>query len=274
MLAWGIADFLAKLIVDRLGAIRGFIWQQLFGLPILILLIPLSRGGMDVRTAAYMCVFGLTSVFYYLPLYSAFEKGKVSIVSPLFASYTGIVSLISIFVFGEHVDVVRSLALCTMFAGIILSGVDLRAIRRVKFPVWSVSGFPEIAIAVACFSVWLATYGHFVAAQDWILSLVVVRAALLPVVGVYAFASRVSIPTDRRLWPILAGIGVCDVAGFSSLTAGLSLTDHVSIVAMVSGAFSLPTIVLARVLLKEQATGWQTAGGLITVASVMLLAIG
>jgi drug/metabolite transporter (DMT)-like permease len=45
------------------------------------------------------------------------------------------------------------------------------------------------------------------------------------------------------------------------------------VVAMLGGVFSLPTIILARIFLKEKVTLAQTAGSLVVIAGIILLSL-
>ena len=66
-------------------------------------------------------------------------------------------------------------------------------------------------------------------------------------------------------------IGCFEVGAYVLISLGYSLTTRTSVVALLSGAFSLPTIVLARAFLKERVTGLQTAGSAVVIFGIMLL---
>jgi drug/metabolite transporter (DMT)-like permease len=89
---------------------------------------------------------------------------------------------------------------------------------------------------------------------------------------VYTVATRQKVTVSwRGAWKYLILIGACEILAYVGVSWGYGATSRTSIVALVSGAFSLPTIVLARIFLKER-TGWlqALASGLI-VAGIALL---
>jgi drug/metabolite transporter (DMT)-like permease len=135
-----------------------------------------------------------------------------------------------------------------------------------------VRGLPEIALAIALYSLWLIALDRFLIGRDWVPILLGIRACSTLSLFIYARTNRRSLVVmDASLWKYLVPVGICDVAAFAFVSFGYSATAHVSIVTMLSGAFSLPTIVLARAFLKEKETALQTAGSLLVVGGIMLL---
>jgi drug/metabolite transporter (DMT)-like permease len=57
----------------------------------------------------------------------------------------------------------------------------------------------------------------------------------------------------------------------SDISWGYGATPHTSMVALASGAFSLPTIVLARLVLKERTGRLRAAASVVIVAAIVLL---
>jgi drug/metabolite transporter (DMT)-like permease len=88
-------------------------------------------------------------------------------------------------------------------------------------------------------------------------------AALL----VYCAIRRESLKFSHRL----ALIGACEVIAYATISWGYGATPHTSIVALVSGAFSLPTIVLARLVLKERTGRLRAVASIVIVAGIALL---
>ncbi len=90
----------------------------------------------------------------------------------------------------------------------------------------------------------------------------------------YAKATKRKIEfADKSLWKFIFLIGLFDVAAFGFVSYGFSATPYASVIAMLSGSFSLPTIVLGRIFLKEKTTSLQTIGSLVVVGGIMLLAL-
>jgi drug/metabolite transporter (DMT)-like permease len=77
---------------------------------------------------------------------------------------------------------------------------------------------------------------------------------------------------DSQLWKILALIGLGETVAYLSISLGYSRTSLTSVVAVLSGAFSVPTIILARTFLKEKVAMLQTIGSVVVVSGIVLLA--
>jgi len=278
MLGWGFADFFAKKTIDRLGDIETLFWGQVIGivpLAVLLAFFP-TIPSLDGSQWAYVAALGVWSGLSYIPTYVAFGKGQVSLLSPLFASYAVVVAILSATFLGEHIPLGVILVFVVVFAGVVLVSGDPRSIlglltgQRAK--VQTIAGVREIALAIALYSLWLIALDRFVSGRNWIPILLGIRIFSALSLFVYArIAKRKLAVRDASLWKFLVPIGVFDVAAFAAVTFGYSLSSHVSIITMLSGAFSLPTIILARTFLKERATGLQTAGSVLVVAGIMLL---
>lgn len=282
MLGWGFADFFAKKTIDRIGDVTTLFWAQLIGIVPLIALfaahptIPAKLTTVGLPAALYLAGLGVWSGLSYIPTYVAFGKGKVSLLSPIFASYAVIVTILSAAVFAEQIPLGRWVAFAIVFAGVLLISGDLKALAEVlagrgqKHE--SIGGLREIVLAVTLYSVWLLALDNFINGAYWVPFLLVIRIFSTVSLLLYARLRRIKLGVaDASVWKFLVLIGLCDVAAFGFLSFGYSATQYVSIVTMLSAAFSLPTIVLARFFLHERTTALQTLGAFVVVAGVALL---
>jgi drug/metabolite transporter (DMT)-like permease len=257
MIGWGCADFFAKKTIDRIGDIATLFWGQVFGLiPLLFLYFfwnqtPPNLAPID---AALFLIFGVVSALSYLLLYRGFERGKVSILSPIFASYAGAVVLISAFVFGEAIPPLRWLALAIIFFGIITMSTDIRDFKKSLRARGRMGGVPEVLIAMVIFSFWLAFWGHYVSVEHWVFYVLTLRAIAVATLLVYAGLKHLTLwprQITKLIWPLVL-IGFFDVMAYAAVTWGFGATPFISVVALLSGAFSLPTLLLARAFLNEK----------------------
>jgi drug/metabolite transporter (DMT)-like permease len=79
--------------------------------------------------------------------------------------------------------------------------------------------------------------------------------------------------TKPSMWKFLILIGLCETIAYLAITIGYSTTSETSVVALLSGAFSLPTIILARTFLKEKVSALQTIGAVFIIIGIILLAL-
>jgi drug/metabolite transporter (DMT)-like permease len=281
MLGWGLADFFAKKAIDRIGDIVSLVWAHVAGSTILLLFVPLSffasgfHLGIPAGVATWACLafFGALQATVYLFVYAGFGKGQVALLSPVFASYSGFVALVSILALGEIVTGARLLALLAVFAGLLLINLDVNALRQRRFDLTQVPGFGEIAVAALLATVWTLGWNSFVRGHDGLAYAILMYLFMTLALVVYSAVRRISLRfNDRSVWLTLGLIGLSEGVAYVAISLGFALTPHTSIVALVSGAFSLPTILLARIFLKERVTAFQTVGSGLVVVAVALLA--
>jgi len=281
MVGWGIADFFAKKSIDNIGDVTTLFWGQLIGivpLSILYLLNPVSLelGGLSWL---FLVLLGVWAGLSYIPTYVAFRKGKVSLLSPIFASYAVIVAIISATFFGEVIPIGIQISFAVVFVGVVLISGDPRDLWQLikgkrESNKEDIRGLPEILLAVGLYSLWLIAFNLFISGIYWVPVLLVIRILSSFAIFIYAKWTHITlIIADKKFWKFVILIGVFDVAAVASISYGLSVTTYTSVVVMLAGAFSIPTIILARTFLKESATRLQTVGSIIAVAGIMLLSL-
>ena len=172
MLGWGTADFFAKKSIDEIGDIVSLVWAHVAGAIVLVgfatIVVATGRYSLSpptsISTCAGLVFFGALQAAVYLFVYIGFGKGQVSILNPVFASFSGFVALISIMFLGETVTTINVAALVVLFVGILLISVDLNALRAFRLQV--VPGLREIAIATVLATVWTLGWNRFVSTND------------------------------------------------------------------------------------------------------------
>lgn len=73
------------------------------------------------------------------------------------------------------------------------------------------------------------------------------------------------------IWKLLFLIGLFDGGAYLTLSWGFGATTFTSVVTMLSAAYSLPTLILARIFLKEKLTPNQWVGVLSIILGLVLL---
>ncbi len=104
MLGWGISDFFAKKTIDKIGDLKTLIGSQIIGGVFLLLYFLLT--GMNIPTITSNMLIFLVALAAldgtgYLLLYRAFQKGVMSIVSPIAASAAGFSVIVATLLFKE-----------------------------------------------------------------------------------------------------------------------------------------------------------------------------
>ena len=282
MIGWGLADFFAKITIDEVGDIASLAWGHLIGTIALIVMFLYAHTFMHRAVTMphsptawiLLIVFGIGQAAVYLLVYKGFGKGPVGILSPLFASFAGITSILSVIFFAEVLTGHLILGLVTIFVGVIVMNLDIDALKNRKVSFLKVPGFSEVAIATVIGAVWTLLWDQFVGGQDWLIYTLFMYAFMTLSIFVASYIQKVKLSdVNPSMWKFLALIGICETLAYLAISYGYSSTDHTSVVALLSGAFALPTILLARLFLKEKITAWQTVGGFVVVAGIMILSV-
>jgi drug/metabolite transporter (DMT)-like permease len=282
MLGWGFSEFAAKKSVDDIGTISSLVWAHAFGTIILFFLLfsKLSAGSTyiifptDSSELLGLLFFGTLQAIVYYFAYKGFEKGEVSILSPIFASFAGFVALISILVFGETLRVGFVLALMIIFGGVILMNLDLGNLKTMHVRIRTVAGLKEIIIATILATIWTLGWNKFSGDKDWLVYTTFMFVGMtIAAFFIAKFAKVNLLEVKPRAWKFLWLIAIGEVVAYLAITLGYANTSYTSIVAILSGASSLPTIILARIFLKEKMTRTQMASSLIIITGIVLLTV-
>lgn len=281
MLGWGFADFFAKKTIDEVGSIVTLVWAHIFGTFILVLvaLYQLTQGNQltnpnDLGLWGAILFFGALQAVVYLLAYEGFGKGQLAVLNPVFASYAGLAALISIVLFGEILNTHLAVALAVIFTGILFLNIDTQALRSRRLNLMHVPGLKEVGMAALLAAFWQLYWDKLVGGKDWVLYTLLMYTFMTITAFIVAKIKRINLEIPKKnLWKFLFLIGLGEVIAYLSLTFGFSATTLTSIVILLAGAFSLPTIILAHFFLKEKVTIVQRVGTFIIIAGIIILSI-
>lgn len=279
MFGWGFADFFAKKTIDRIGPISSLAWAHLFGTIILsgIAFFQVLTGRSFYIPDSpfewgWLMFFGVLQMVVYWLVYEGFGKGQLAVLNPVFASFSGLVVLFSFFLFGEIISTNLLFLLALIFAGVILLNIDISGIKSKRLNI--IPGLKEVGFAAVLAAVWTLGWDVLVGGQDFVSYALFMYAFMT--IGAFGLAyimkSKLS-GVPNGLWKILVLIGLSEIIAYVAISYGYSSTSYTSIVALISGAFSLPTIFLAKVFLKEKTTIIQNIGTIAIIIGIVLLAV-
>lgn len=282
MFGWGLADFFAKKTIDKVGDMATLTWAHVYGVLILFSFVlgrTLANGSLTglpegIKEVGLLAFFGALQAAVYFYVYRAFGKGQLALLNPVFSSYSGIVVLISVFIFGEIVGSATLAVLALIFLGIMLINLDKEslAVRRFKF--LRIPGMKDILTAVSLASIWTILWGRFVAGKDWLVYAAIMYLFMSITILLISLVKRVNLKIlEKKIWKYFLLIGFAEVIAYVGVSLGYSLTTHLSIVAVLSAAFSVPTVVLAHIFLKERVTKLQIMGTSLVIIGVVLVSL-
>jgi drug/metabolite transporter (DMT)-like permease len=243
MFGWGFADFFAKKTIDQIGSMVSLVWAHLFGtivLSLIALYVVLFTGRSLViptnpTTWMLLIFFGTLQAIVYLLAYKGFEKGKLAILNPLFASYSGLAALISLLFLGEKINLLLLLALVVLFTGVVLLNLDTTALRSRRIKLLGSPGVKEITFATILAAVWTLSWDKFVGGQEWLSFALWMYAFMTLAAFFISRLQRVNLSVKRQFpWKFLILIGLCEIIAYLAISLGFSTTSLTSIVAVIS----------------------------------------
>jgi drug/metabolite transporter (DMT)-like permease len=265
---WGVGDFLGGIAARRLPVLTVLLVSQAVGLLGVSLWVlasgdPLPGVGELLPAAAA----GITAMVGLAALYRGYAIGAMGIVAPISAA-SPIVPLAA--------DAAAGLVPSPMqWMGIALVVTGIVALSREP----SVRGQPRFAAGVGLALVAALGFGLFFLGIDagadestaW--AVAAARGTSVPIVLIAALATRATLRPDRRLLPMLVGVGVFDTAA-NVLVAAATTAGAVGIVAVLGSLYPVTTILLAWLVLGERLGTSKRVGGAVALAGAALVAAG
>jgi len=274
MLSWGVADFLAKKGVDKIGAVPSLMINQAVALgPIAVFAVLFyPKPIFSLQLVLLIMVTGLLGFLGYLYLYKGLRKGNLSVVSPISASWFVITTIVASLLFQEALLPVQIAGIGVVFAGVFLTSANLSEFKRNIGEVRS-NGALEAVAAMVAWGFAFAFIKPVVVATGPILSLLLARvmafAFLFSYVGVTK--TKIVFPTKLILM-FLVVAGLLDALGYAAFNLGVS-AEYVSIISPIAGAYPAITVLLARFFLKEKMVHSQKVGVISILTGLVLMAV-
>lgn len=274
MFGWGLADFFAKKTVEKIGDLRTLFWAQIVGFVILasVYFVFASQFSYTIKDIIIFALIGLIGSSAYLLFYRALEKGQVSILSPIQASWVIITVILSVIFLQEVLGIFQAIAIAITILGIILVSFKYEDLKRLELKNL-LPGVPEDLISMSLWGVNFVIIGFLVSKFNWFVPIFFLRLFMIFFLLSFSTLKRKKIVFKKKsVIPWLIIIGVCDVSAFLGFGLGAS-SGYVSIVSPVAASFPLVTIILARVFLKERLSINQKIGVVGIIAGLILLSI-
>ncbi|WP_428376694.1 EamA family transporter [Lichenicoccus sp.] len=284
-LLYGVSDFVAKFSSRAVGVWRTLFWGELCSASLLTLWIALDASGNGAARAAFaqpwpvwavaiasnMTILAATAVFY-----RALTIGRFSVVMPIVATYGAITALLSMLL-GEPLGLVAVGGIAIAVLGAAFASVPAPA--SVSGPASSPPG-PVAAgrgVGLASLAALLYGIGFCVQARYAVPRLghlipvwlyYVLGCALLGSVG--RIMRRDLSPPRLAQLPVVLGTGLAASGAFVALTLAVTGGD-VAVPTVLASLASVVTVLLARLLIKEQVAPHQWAGIAAVVFGLLML---
>lgn len=268
-LLWGGADFLGGTAARRLPATGVVLASQ--GAALLgVLIVAVATGAFTDPTGYLGWAIGaaLVGVIALTGFYAALAEGTMGVVAPI-AAIGVIVPVIVGIAQGDRPTVWQGLGVALAVIGVILaSGPELRGDQP------SGGARPLLLAAVAAVGFGLVTvFLSHGARSSTTMTLLVMRATSVAILGVLAVAGTVKVEARTRDLPLLVAIGAGDLLANAALAVA-STRGLLSVVAVLSSLYPAITVLLARAVHDERLGRVQTIGVSAALVGVVVIASG
>ena len=270
MFAWGTGDMLARYAALRLGS------------PVVALIVlgvgiapPLALGlssypsleaiaGSDFifLSVASGLLFSLGYVFFYRGL----ERGMVSIVSPLSASWLAVTTVLAAIFFHESIGLAKGGLISVVLLGILLISARDRSSASIEGIWYGLTAMVTFGVAFTLWKPIVAEVGPYIA-------VVSVRVVSTIILGSYLSLKRpVGANFGRGAVALVIAAAVLDSLAFITYNLGIERED-VSLIAPIAASYPVVTLGLAWVLLRERVSVVQMAGIVVLLGAVVTLGV-
>ena len=274
-LSFGIGDFLARFSSKEVGFKNSLFWMLVVGAIFYLILFSFFGDGLNPNPIGLSNSFlsGILIMFGLLCLYRGLQMGPVSIVAAITASNPLIVFLIR-YALGSEPTFLQWLSTLVVISGAILVSFSANSFqeslgltkKQIKESV-IISFMASITLALGLIFSQEATN-----TLEPLETVIYIRFfSLLGISSILLF-TKSKITLTKKAIPILFFQGILETSGYFCLVSAY-IFDKASIAVVISSGFGLVTIILARLILKEQISKLQSVGIFLTFLGVFGLTI-
>jgi len=272
MFGWGTSDFFANSSSDKIGHFKTFFWSQIAGLTLTLFLVLIF--GMSFSVPFLFFIFLIVaSVFYsvgYLFFYKAFEIGNVSVVAATANLYVIFTMMFAFIFLGQRLTATQLFAVGLILGGASLVSVNFRDLKNKQFKL--LAGVKETIIASLIFGVFWNLSEIISEKLGWLPTTLYIKIGAILTLLIFSVLGKRKLDlkkNDNKTKFVLVLIGVLEAAAIASVNWGI-MTGEIILVTPVSSAYSIVTILMAVIFLKEKLTKIQVLGILTTITGIIL----
>ena len=270
--SWGVGDFTARFIGRAVGVPQGLFGIMLIG-SLAVGLYVVASGTPLVWELSGLWLLVLNGVATMLATYMLFDaltRGPVSLGSPMVSSYPAFAVPITV-VFGARPEPIHWVAMAATLGGIWLVALAVSRIEGGDKPEYAPAVLRRamlMAIGSAFFfAVALLAADEAIGRYGLPLTLLSGRIVGAIVLGGAFLVMRKVPHMPVRTWPLILLLALVDTLGYVFVYAGLAL-ENGEFAIVTSSAYSVVTIMLARIFLREQVVPLQWLGVAIVIAGI------
>lgn len=273
---FGTSDFLSKGLTGKVGFYRTTVYTlatsgAIVTVPLLLLGMPRlpSYSGL-----AILVLISVSTFVAFLLMYRGYQKGHLSVVSPIVNSFPIFSILFAVFVLKIDLSYEALLALGGVILGILLVSTDLSS-RGSSRGRSLTPGVPEAILAAFFFAVGFTSLGYAEETVGYLLPVLAARLGAASVGLLAGLALRQNLkPIGGKPFLRLLAMGTLEASGLLAFTLALFYSSSIAVLPItttLAGMGVVFTVGFALILLKERVGPNYALGILILIASVATL---
>ena len=274
-LSFGIGDFLARFSSKEVGFKNSLFWMLVVGAIFYLILFYFFGDSLNPNNIGLSNSFlsGILIMFGLLFLYRGLQMGPVSIVAPIVATNPFFVFLIRFFL-GSEPTLTQWISTLVVISGAILISISAESF---KSSLGMNSKQIKESITISFMSSGMLAVGLIFSQEasntmDPLETVIYIRFFSLIGIAILLLFTKSKIILTKKAIPILFFQGILETTGYFCLVSAYAF-DKVSVAVVISSGFGLVTVLLARIIIKEQISIIQTLGIFLTFLGVVGLTI-
>ncbi len=274
-LSFGIGDFLARFSSKEVGFKNSLFWMLVVGAIFYLILFYFFGESLSPNSIGLSNSFlsGILIMFGLLFLYRGLQMGPVSIVAPIVATNPFFVFLIRFFL-GSEPTMMQWISTLIVISGAILISISAESF---KSSLGLNNKQIKESISVSFMSSGMLAIGLIFSQEasntmDPLETVIYIRFFSLMGIAILLMFAKDKITLTKKAIPILFFQGILETTGYFCLVTAYAF-DKVSIAVVISSGFGLVTVLLARIIIKEQISKIQSIGIFLTFVGVVGLTI-
>lgn len=273
-IGWGAGDIFGAITTRKIGAFSTSFWVSIVGVLVFSLYIPFAAADLQKYNSYLLflnIILGSMYVVVNVMINKAFAVSNVSLIGTIFSSFAAFTALFALIFLGEKVSINQGIAILIVLAGIFLSTVDFKELK--KGNLIADHGVRLAMVAMIFASLYFTFIRIPMQKVGWFwpnyLSIL-----LFPLVGIYMKARKIKLEKPNlknAFWPII----ICTLLlrfGDFAYNIGIS-RGLTAIVVPIAGAYPTLFAVLGFLIFKDPIRRQQILGIVVTLVGIVFLSL-
>lgn len=268
MLGWGVADFLAKKVIDKYGGFQTLIISQALGLiPVFIMSLFAGVQMPTTGMAALIIFAAFITAAAYLSFYKGLEIGQASVVTPIASASAVVILILSLVFLNEKLAFYQFVGISLVIAGILL--MSFKEIKKAKIA----KGVPLGLIAMLGWGFNSFFYVFILKEINVLFSVFCLRSISVLFLSASSKFKRIKFSFPKKnILLLLLIMGVLDTFALVFFQYGLKM-GLLSLVGPISSSYAGVTAVLAYIFLEEKLRKNQIVGIVLLILGIILVSL-